>query len=1001
MKPGRVLLFGLGLVVLLLATAVALVFTSGFQTWAVRKALAGQPGLDVTVARVSANLDQVQLEHVHWVRNGAVLTLPAVEAELPVLTAALHQQVFIQRLVAHGWTLDLTLAALPTPPIATAGTSARTAREFALLPAAYADVPAAVAPLVFTGIFHQLRLPVDVSLAGVDLAGVVLLPALPGQPAARARVTLTGGELAAGHPGKFDYTAVIRFEGEGAAVRELRVNGTLGAVMDTPRTFTRVVAAIAAEAAGPKFPDGVKLSADLSAARTTAGENYALAVRTGAKQIAVIETSYAAGESHLRGAWRLDMHDGDLAPFMLGRELPTFEAVGDGRYDLDPSFAELNASGTLRATAAHLEAIDPGLAVLGSIQFAADFDVAQRGNATRVDRLLVTLTGAKPIATVQALQAFEFNLKTGELNVADPAKDLLGVVFQGLPLSWVTPLLGPTGLTVTGHELQGEFAASARNGGFALRPKAPLTMGNVSVSLRDGRPVLRAVDLSVNASADYSPQGWQVEFAPLSVSSRGAPLFALALKAGQLAGANQPIKLAGDWNVQLPALLAQPPAAGLNVLSGGQVQGEFAASLGAKREFQIKLAFTGLAANGFGELPALTADVRADLDDEGGITFNVPLLFDRAGRRSDLTVAGTLVPGAGGRILTARVSSDRLAIDDVQAFALPLLAPASPASGEVGAVPAAVSAPFWEGVTGQGVLALKKVIWSDQAQVTDLTGTLTLEPGALKLAGVQAGFGADSAVKLAGGLSFNPKATRAYGFDGDFSLENFDAGALFRAIDPTRPPTIEGRISLQSHLTGASASLADLPVRTRGDLRVTGRSGIFRAFSVDVSDRIQKTQSRVVAIGSLLGVVTDDFVNKTKILADIAKSLSEIPYDQLSLTATRDESLNLQLKDFTLISPEVRIGGSGTLRYDANAPIVSQPMDLQLALSTRGHLGDLMKRARLLEAQPDNLGYFPFSVPLKLGGTLERPDASAIRDALLNSALEKSGLLDSLFGKGK
>ena len=60
-----------------------------------------------------------------------------------------------------------------------------------------------------------------------------------------------------------------------------------------------------------------------------------------------------------------------------------------------------------------------------------------------------------------------------------------------------------------------------------------------------------------------------------------------------------------------------------------------------------------------------------------------------------------------------------------------------------------------------------------------------------------------------------------------------------------------------------------------------------------------------------------------------------------------------------------------------------------------------MNRAGLLDPQQDSLGYSAFSVPLKLGGSLAKPDASAIRDALLNSALERSGLLDGLFGKGK
>src|SRR5207344_159672 len=107
---------------------------------------------------------------------------------------------------------------------------------------------------------------------------------------------------------------------------------------------------------------------------------------------------------------------------------------------------------------------------------------------------------------------------------------------------------------------------------------------------------------------------------------------------------------------------------------------------------------------------------------------------------------------------------------------------------------------------------------------------------------------------------------QSYNLAADFALDNFDLSTVFRALVPTKPPTIEGRVNLQSHVTGASASLAEY---TRGDLRVTGKSGIFRALSVDLSDQVQKT-SKVVAFGSLLGLVTDDFVNKAQIAADIA-----------------------------------------------------------------------------------------------------------------------------------
>ena len=998
MKLGRVLLIGALVLAVLLLVAVGAAFNSRVQTWAARRALAGQPGLDVTLGGVSAGLNQIQVTDVHAVRNGAVLTLPSAEMDVPLIGAAMNDRWLVRRLVARGWTLDLSRVQPPVTPPATAARSTPP-REFSLLPSAYADTPADAAqlavPAAFAGIFNQLKLPVDFALESVDLAGDVLLPVVPGRPSARVKVTFTGGSLAAGQAGKFDYTAMVTFEGQDLAVRELTIRGTLAVVMDTPRTISRLVSATAAEAQGPKFPDGVKLSIDLSASRAASGENYAVTIASGSKQLAAIETSYPAGASHLGGNWRLDMRDADLAPFAFGRELPAFEAVGEGRFDTDTAFAELHASGRLNATVDHLNVVNPQLAGLGSIHLTADFDFAQRGGATRVDRLAVTMEGAKPVATVQALQAFEFNLKTGELNVADPAKDLLGVVFQGLPLAWVGPLLNREGFAATGGDLQGEFAASARNGGFALRAKAPLTVANLSVARADGRALVKAVDVSLTASADYTPQGWQVELAPLTLRTQGAVLLTVEGKVGQLAGEHQAIKAAGKWSGQLPGLLAQPVALGSAVLTAGAGQGDFAASLGDKQEIQLRLALTNLSAAAAPRLPAITAELRLDRASDGQITFSAPVRLELEARKSDLTLAGTCLPAAAGLILDARLTSEFLAVEDAQILAAPFSGPA-PASASATGAPAA---PFWAGVTGQVALALKKVVYNGQFQVTDVTGVLRLDAGTFRLVDGRGGFDADSDVRLAGGVTFNPATPQPYALAADFALNNFATAPAFRAIDPAKLPTIDARINLTSKLTATGASVTDLAERARGDLLITSKGGIFRLLSADLTDRIQRTQSRVTAIASFLGVVTDDFVNKTKILSDIAKALSEIPFDQLSVTASRDASLNLQLTDFTLISPEVRIGGGGDIRYVAGVPVLAQPLAVQLNLGARGKLGDLIKRAGLLEARQDNLGYAAFAVPLRIAGTLGNPDTNAIRTALLNSALEKSGLLDGLLGK--
>ena len=167
-----------------------------------------------------------------------------------------------------------------------------------------------------------------------------------------------------------------------------------------------------------------------------------------------------------------------------------------------------------------------------------------------------------------------------------PAKDLLSLDLQDVPLAWAQPFIKR--FNFSGNDLHGSFVVGARSGGFAVRPVGPLTIGNLSVS-QATKPLVRAADISLQASADYTPQGWQAEFAGVTVRSGGATLLTLSARAGQLAGKDQPIKLAGQWTANLPAVLAQPLAADYAVLTGGKAAGDFAASLGPEARAAVQV----------------------------------------------------------------------------------------------------------------------------------------------------------------------------------------------------------------------------------------------------------------------------------------------------------------------------------------------------------------------------------------------------------------------------
>jgi hypothetical protein len=589
--------------------------------------------------------------------------------------------------------------------------------------------------------------------------------------------------------------------------------------------------------------------------------------------------------------------------------------------------------------------------------------------------------------------------------VADPAKDLVHVTLDGVPLAWAQPFL--PGFSFAGNDVQGEFVASARNGGFALRPRVPLVVTGLSVS-QAGRPLVKAVDLTLSMGADYSPQGWQVDVGEFTVRSGTATLITASARAGHLAGQDQPVKAQGQWQADLPALLAQPAAQGFAQLTSGSAQGEFTASVDAKKEIYAKLTLRDLvAAPARQTLPIVSATIRADLEPDGTITLQAPLSFENSAkqRTSDLVLAGKLQRGKDVLTVDASVTSQFIAAEDLQIFAGALAAkgadqgaavppPAGPAK------PATV--PSWSGVAGQVSLALKKVVYNEQLTVSEIGGTVKIDGGALKLEVGHAGLDQGGNLKFDGRLSFAPKESEPYALEAESVVKDLDAARLFRALDPGKAPTIEGKFKLESQLSARSASLSLLAGRLQGKTQVSSTGGIFRALRADLADKVQRSQSTVAVIGGLLGAVTgkeklSDYANRTQNVTDIAQTLAEIPFDQLSLAVTRDAQLNLRLQDFSLISPEVRLGGTGEIRAVAGTDLAKQPLDLRLQLGARGHLADLMNRASLLDGKKDDLGYVGFTVPVHVGGTLSNPDTSELKAALVKAAA--GSLLNSLLGK--
>lgn len=964
MKFLRFLLLGIAALVVLALVVIALAFTSGVQTWAARKFAPATPELTVTLGRVDAGLNVTRLTDVRVVQPGLVLTLPSAEIEASAIDAA-GGKVAVRRLVAKGWTLDLTAP------------GARAAKPHD------ADQAAKDA---FDGVFKLLTLPVDLAVDGVDVSGEVILPA------GRTQVALTGGGLAAGKEGKFTLTADLK---SGDAL--LGVKSVLTAGMNSPRSFSKLSLMANASVKSPQVPQGAEAAVALDAVRDSDSETYTVALRSGTRELFRTKINLPSGAAPLVGLWTLDATTADAAPFALGRPLPEVVAKGGGAFSTDRAFARFKATGKIDVTLDQLARVQPELAALGRLVLAANFDAATEGELLRLNLLDVRVSGAQPVVSIATVQPVAFNTGTKELRADNTAGELLRIKLHGLPLAWVKPFLGD--LAITGDDVRGEFVASASNGGFTVRPVAPLTLNNLSVS-QAGKPLVSALNVSFSAQADYTPRNWSAEVTDFSVGSAGAPVLKFTVKAAQeTAGADRPLNARGTYEANLPGVLAQPIAAGAASLKGGVARGEFTASVAKLKNVTLTLQLAGLVAADAAStpLPAVALQVRADVNSAGRITANVPVVITQARRRSDLTLAAVITPSDKGTDIQAKLTSESLAIPDLTLFSALSPAPAQPAAAAypvkpAPAQPAAPAAPLWDGVTGELKLALKQVIYSDALQLTDVESAVKITPSALTLKNLEASLTTGGELKAEGGLQFDAKQPQPYALKADVAVTEVDAERLMNALSPGgQASPVQGEFALTTQLTGRAAEPAGFGDTVIGDIKLTGTKGTFMALGMKNSTSVGRVGKAAAMAGGLLGAVIGNEAvikkaGRASAAANVVQQLTAIPFDQLTLSVGRDEKNNLGIKDFSMLSTLLRLSGAGQITYQPGVPLVQQPLLVTLQLGVKGQLADDLRTLNLIEGEPDALGFAPVVEPVTLSGSLQSFSATQF-SKLLERAL--------------
>jgi hypothetical protein len=990
----RPLLTCLVLVLVLAVFFLAAVFSPDVQTWVAQRALARQPGLHASLGSLSAGLTRTDVTDLRLEINGAVLTLPSLQAWLPLTTAVGKRKVLVRSLVARGWTLDLSHRPESEAAPAQAGLAPEGGKGTGSTAPAEA-VPAQKVVRVFRGILGRWVLPCDVSLDEVDLEGDVLVVTSPGTAPSRVHVTVKGGGIAAGHEGALAFDAAGSVTDPKLPLTGVAAHGRLIIAMTSPRILDLIEIKANVSAEGGSRLEDLILSTDIAAAGAAGEETYTLELSRGNRPLATVLARFPEATRRFEGTWKVDLQDADLARFFPNRSFPSIAAAGDGGFDADATFIRVHASGRLNTVASHLGVLDPLLERLGAVTLDTRFDLVHSGQLIQVDRLSVSLPGNRPAAVVRCLQPFSLDERTGDLKVADPRADWMEGSIRGLPLAWLSGLTDR--FTVAGGDAAGEFTIRAADGGFALRPKTPLTSAGVAVEYA-GRTVGRKLDLSLSLLAAYGSQGWQIQAAPLKVGSGGCDLAEFDIKATRLAGPDQPIAIGGTWKADLQAPTFKEAIPDFGSLGGRSASGEFSAVLGASTELDGKLAVAGRDAR-----RSMSASMHLTADDGGRISFLAPVKVAFGPSESDMSVEGTIIRDVAKTYLYLKLTGKEVVLEHLRLLTGAVAAAGLPRTAATGQVtPSMVrdQIPFWGDWTGRINVAFDRLKAGDMT-FEGVAGAFQVDPHTVHIEEGRGAFAGHHLTEMAGSLSYDATAASPYSLKATVSLSPIEAADFFPAPHPEGSPLIEGRFSVAGTLVGNGINLADLVNRTQEEIRLSSAAGIVRVLKTDVDEAIPPdTESPATdtldrlgsAVGGFFGAEGSTGWGKKSVspaiqtVIGIINDTSEIGFDEFTVTAVRGADRTIRLVDLAVTAGDEHATGSGLIAYVPGLPFRAQPLRVDLQFGARGQIAKLLSAAGLLSAQKDGLGFMLLSQPISLGGTLQHVDTRQWHDLLVKAA---------------
>lgn len=784
-------------------------------------------------------------------------------------------------------------------------------------------------------------------------------------------------------------------DGEGGQV-DLRARSTLALRFIDQTRIGRITASTNIAATGPRFPNGAVLIFRADLGNETDGLSADIqafgAGDSDQRELLNIRAGTDRANNTVKGRWVVDLNQTDLRPYSLGFALPLFSLKGNGGFVLDDG---LRLAGEWEADLPNPGEMDARFAAWGEIRVRGVFDAHRMADRWRIHRATTRVSNGPLLVALQLLQTADWSVEDRKWLVANPEGDVFSLEWQGLGADVLRPFIEP-------YRFQGRLARGGVTGrrtanGWLVRSQRTQQVLDF-VWFERGVAIAAPVDFRFDAEAVIADDVIRADFsrvvierAERRVGTGAATLTRRGAESWELTA-----DLDSDA-VQLEGLVAAPSEAPL--VQSGLVRTHIAFSSPAPKRWQAQFDFSaqGLQLLSGERLGDLSTSARADYTPATGLDLEIPVEISGAGTKSDLLILTHLADVGRRSTVETLVTSKVLDANATLAWwrAYQRLGPRSFAANPAVVAPrSTLPAPFWDGVEGRLKVALASVHWPNRSQPLQVEFMGVANASTLQIEQVKVASQDGSSAQFKGELNFvtGVPGAATYHFAGVGQAREFDPAPYLATLDPTRPPLVEGRFDLDLSFKGAGSTWASAMANTQATLVLTGRGGKFRAFDeaalmADFS-RLSGGGSR---LASLVGKATSLFTNIDKRIAagnNFMRRFADLAYDQATFELMIRPGEEVSVREFSLISPELRLLGRGTLQNNEQIPWAKRSLTLKAEVAVRGANERDLRTLGLIGDKADALGYYSIDRPIEIEGTLRDLAAKNLTE-IITSAIER------------